>query len=61
MSKRKLKRISAEVLEMNRRIIKKKFSNPLYIVNDFELMLLNAGEYKANIKKNNKKYKKKKK
>lgn len=61
MSKRNLKRISAEVKEMNRRIIKKKFSNPLYIVNDFELMLLNEGEYKANIKKNNKKYKKKKK
>lgn len=61
MSKRKLKQILAEVKEMNRKIIKKKFSNPLYIVNDFELMLLNDCEYKANIKKNNKKYKKKKK
>lgn len=61
MSKRKkLKQISSEINEMNRRIIRKRFSSPLYIINDLELMLLNAGEYKANIKNNNKKYKKKK-
>lgn len=61
MSKRKkLKQISSEINEMNKRIIRKRFSSPLYIINDVELMLLNAGEYKANIKNNNRKHKKKK-
>lgn len=50
-----------EIAEMNRRIIKWKLKKSTYVMTDLDLMLLNDGEYKSNIKENNKKYKPKKK
>ena len=60
-SKRKGNKVSMEIAEMNRRIIKWKLKKSTYVMTDLDLMLLNDGEYKSNIKENNKKYKPKKK
>ena len=52
MKKRKSeKQLTAEIREMNRRIIKEKLKDPLYIPGELDLELYNEGEYKANKKK----------
>jgi len=37
--------------EMNRRIIKKKMKDSMYVPNSIDELLMDAGEYKANRKK----------
>jgi hypothetical protein len=37
--------------EMNRRIIKEKMKNSMYVLNPIDELLMDAGEYKANRKK----------
>ena len=37
--------------EMNRRIIKEKMKNSMYVQNSIDELLMDAGEYKANRKK----------
>lgn len=44
-------KLHLEVMEMNRRIIKEKMKDPLYIPNWLDERLMDAGEYKANRKK----------
>lgn len=44
-------KLHLKINEMNRRIIKNKMKNPLYIPNSIDEWLMNAGEYKANRKK----------
>ena len=39
------------VNELNRKIIKEKMKNPLYIPDEIDKLLMDAGEYKANRKK----------
>ena len=49
--KKNQKKIHAEVCEMNRRIIKDRMKDSLYIPSSLDLVLYNQNEYKANRKK----------
>ena len=40
-----------EIADMNRRIIKKKMEDPMYVTDWLDEYLMDAGEYKANKKK----------
>lgn len=44
-------KLHLEVEEMNKKIIRDKMKDPLYIVDDLDKALLNSGEYKKNKKK----------
>ena len=44
-----------EVMEMNRRIIKEKMKDSMYVPNFIDERLMDQGEYKANRKKKKKK------
>lgn len=61
MSKREKEKRHMKVAEMNRKHIKTRLKKSTYIMTDLDLTLLNDGEYKSNIKMNNKKYRKKEK
>lgn len=56
---RKRKKQHMKIAEMNKRHIKMRLTKSTFVMTDLELGLLNDGEYKSNIKMNNKKYKKK--
>lgn len=40
-----------EIADMNRRIIKKKMEDPMYVTDWLDEYLMDSGEYKANKKK----------
>lgn len=44
-------KLHLKINEMNRRIIKERMKDPLYIPNSIDEWLMNTGEYKANRKK----------
>ena len=44
-------KLHLQIREMNRDIIKKRRKNPLYVTDELDEWLFNAGEYKANRKK----------